>query len=181
MPHSTRCSRALSGANTDLVICLGKATRGKRLKSADRVQGDLPFVTAGEADTGVSAFIGNKVDVFAANTITIDMFGSAKYRDYQYGADDHVAVVHTENLPKHAVCFIASAIHKVANAGEFHYGRDFYAKDAKDLMVSLPSSRTGEPDYEFMEKFIAELKGSAYSGAKGLSYNNRTQGLYTDY
>ena len=136
----------------------GEATRGKRLKSADRVQGDLPFVTAGEADTGVSAFIGNKVDVFAANTITIDMFGSAKYRDYQYGADDHVAVVHTENLPKHAVCFIASAIHKVANAGEFHYGRNFYAKDAKDLMVSLPSSRTGEPDYEFMEKFIAELK-----------------------
>ena len=136
----------------------GEATRGKRLKRADRVQGDLPFVTAGEADTGVSAFIGNKVDVFAANTITIDMFGSAKYRDYQYGADDHVAVVHTENLPKHAVCFIASAIHKVANAGEFHYGRNFYAKDAKNLMVSLPSSRTGEPDYEFMEKFIAELK-----------------------
>ena len=146
----------------------GEATRGKRLKSADRVQGDLPFVTAGEADTGVSAFIGNKVDVFAANTITIDMFGSAKYRDYQYGADDHVAVVHTENLPKHAVCFIASAIHKVANAGEFHYGRNFYAKDAKDLMVSLPSSRTGEPDYEFMEKFIAELKALRIAELKAL-------------
>lgn len=24
------------------------------------------------------------------------MFGSAKYRNYRYGADDHVAVVHTE-------------------------------------------------------------------------------------
>ena len=28
------------------------------------------------------------------------MFGSAKYRNYEYGADDHVAIVHTEQLPK---------------------------------------------------------------------------------
>ena len=55
----------------------GKSTRGKRLKSADRIEGTLPFVTAGEADEGVSAFIGNDVEVFSKNTITIDMFGSA--------------------------------------------------------------------------------------------------------
>lgn len=42
----------------------GKSTRGKRLKSADRIEGTLPFVTAGEADEGVSAFIGNDVEVF---------------------------------------------------------------------------------------------------------------------
>ena len=63
----------------------GKSTRGKRLKSADRIEGTLPFVTAGEADEGVSAFIGNDVEVFSKNTITIDMFGSAKYRNYDYG------------------------------------------------------------------------------------------------
>ena len=51
----------------------GKATRGKRLKSADRVVGNLPFVTAGEAFEGVSAHIGNEVEVFDANTTTIDM------------------------------------------------------------------------------------------------------------
>ena len=37
----------------------GKSTRGKRLKSADRISGTLPFVTAGETDEGISAFIGN--------------------------------------------------------------------------------------------------------------------------
>jgi len=78
----------------------GKSTRGKRLKSADRINGDLPFVTAGEAETGVSAFIGNDVEIFAANTTTIDMFGSAKYRNYEYGGDDHIAVVHTEKINK---------------------------------------------------------------------------------
>ena len=135
----------------------GEATRGKRLKSEDRISGNLPFVTAGEADMGVSAFIGNDVEVFQPNTITIDMFGSAKYRNYAYGADDHVAVVHTQNLPKHAVCFITSAIHKVANAGDFHYGRNFYAKDAAPLIVSLFECQ-GCPDYGRMETLISAIE-----------------------
>lgn len=135
----------------------GEATRGKRLKSEDRISGNLPFVTAGEADMGVSAFIGNDVEVFQPNTITIDMFGSAKYRNYAYGADDHVAVVHTQNLPKHAVCFITSAIHKVANAGDFHYGRNFYAKDAAPLIVSLFECQ-GSPDYGRMETLISAIE-----------------------
>ena len=76
----------------------GKATRGNRLKSSDRIPGNLPFVTAGEAEEGVSAFVGNDIKVFNKNTITIDMFGSAKYRNYKYGGDDHIAVVHTEKI-----------------------------------------------------------------------------------
>lgn len=72
----------------------------------------MPFVTAGERDEGISAFIGNDVTVFSENTTTIDMFGSAKYRNYKYGADDHIAVVHTENLPKSAAMFVTAAIHK---------------------------------------------------------------------
>ena len=128
----------------------GKATRGKRLKSADRISGDLPFVTAGENDTGISAFIGNDVEVFKANTITIDMFGSAKYRNYQYGADDHIAVVHCDKLAKESVLFLTSAIHKVSNAGQFSYAKNFYAKDADELNISLPI-KNSEPNYEQME------------------------------
>ncbi|HHV6871104.1 TPA: restriction endonuclease subunit S [Haemophilus influenzae] len=128
----------------------GKATRGKRLKSADRISGDLPFVTAGENDTGISAFIGNDVELFKANTITIDMFGSAKYRNYQYGADDHIAVVHCDKLAKEAVCFLTSVIHKVSNAGQFSYAKNFYAKDADELNISLPT-KNNVPDYELMK------------------------------
>lgn len=97
----------------NLEVLYGKSTRGKRLKSADRIPGSLPFVTAGEADEGVSDFIGNKVHVFPKNTTTIDMFGSAKYRNYEYGGDDHVAIVHTEKLPMRAAIFVTTAIHKL--------------------------------------------------------------------
>ncbi len=46
------------------------------------------------------------------------MFGSAKYRNYKYGADDHIAVVHTEIVPMKAAVFITSAIHKAAHTGK---------------------------------------------------------------
>lgn len=141
------------------VKCLfGGATRGKRLKSDDRIPGELPFVTAGEAEQGVSAFIGNKVEVFKKNTTTIDMFGSAKYRNCEYGADDHVAVVHTEKLPNHAAMFVTAACHKAAHTGAFDYGRNFYAKDADALNIMLPALASGLPDYGYMETFMRAVQ-----------------------
>lgn len=134
----------------------GKSTRGKRLKSADRILGNLPFVTAGEADEGVSAYIGNDVDVFTKNTTTIDMFGSAKYRNYDYGGDDHVAVVHTEKLPKFAAIFVTTAIHKASHTGRFDYSRNFYAKDADELDIFLPLSN-GQPDFAAMEVLVSAV------------------------
>lgn len=134
----------------------GKATRGKRLKGADRIAGNLPFVTAGETDEGISAFIGNNVQIFSRNTTTIDMFGSAKYRNYEYGGDDHVAVIHTEKLPKYASIFVTSAIHKSSHTGQFDYGKNFYAKDADMLNINLPE-KNGQPDYECMELLISAI------------------------
>ena len=135
----------------------GKSTRGKRLKSADRVTGSLPFVTAGETDEGISAFIGNDVTVFLPNTTTIDMFGSAKYRNYEYGADDHIAVVHTQELQKDAAIFVTSAIHKSSYNGQFDYGKNFYAKDADTLNIMLPANGV-VPDYSKMATIISAVK-----------------------
>lgn len=135
----------------------GKSTRGKRLKSADRIPGELPFVTAGEADEGISDFIGNDVTVFSENTTTIDMFGSAKYRNYRYGGDDHVAIVHTEALPKLASIFVTSAIHKSSHNGQFDYSKNFYAKDADALNIQLPS-QNGLPDYDRMTTLISAIQ-----------------------
>ena len=140
----------------NLKALFGKSTRGKRLKGEDRVPGKLPFVTAGEAEEGISAFIGNDVEVFEKNTTTIDMFGSAKYRNYRYGGDDHVAVVHTEKIPMKAAIFVTSACHKAAHTGKFDYGHNFYAKDADALDIMLPT-KDGKPDYPAMELLISAI------------------------
>lgn len=143
----------------NLETLFGKSTRGKRLKGDDRIDGTLPFVTAGEAAEGISAYISNDVKIFESNTTTIDMFGSAKYRNYRYGADDHVAVVHTESIPMKAAIFVTSACHKAAHTGKFDYGHNFYAKDADALNIQLPI-KDGKPDYETMETLISAIQKS---------------------
>ncbi|MEX5398298.1 hypothetical protein ABPH35_07895 [Streptococcus sp. ZJ93] len=117
----------------------------------------MPFVTAGEDQTGISDYIGNGVEVFEPHTITIDMFGSAKYRGYKYGADDHVAVVHTEHLKRHRSMFVATCIHHISSSGQFSYSRNFYAKDADELEIPLPNANK-EPDYDFMLDFIKTIE-----------------------
>lgn len=141
----------------NLEVLFGKSTRGKRLKSSDRIEGNLPFVTAGEENTGISAYIGNDVQVFRPNSVTIDMFGSAKFRGYEFGADDHVAVVHTDHLAKRSVQFIAAAIHKSSYSGKFSYSRNFYAKDADELMISLPTLNNNLA-FSYMESYIKTLE-----------------------
>ncbi len=150
----------------------GKSTRGKRLKSEDRTSGSLPFVTAGEADSGISAFIGNKVEVFSHNTTTIDMFGSAKYRNYDYGADDHVAVVHTESLPKNAAIFVTSSCHKAAHTGKYDYGHNFYAKDADELSIMLPVGDNGKPDFGAMGQLIGAIHKLVIADVGRFTSNN---------
>ena len=56
-----------------------------------------------------------------------------------------------------AVKFITSAIHKTSYTGEFHYGRNFYAKDADALKIQLPI-KDKLPDFDFMNSIIAELE-----------------------
>ena len=149
----------------------GKSTRGKRLKGDDRIAGTLPFVTAGEASEGISAYISNEVEVFEKNTTTIDMFGSAKYRNYIYGGDDHIAVVHTENLPKYASIFVTTAIHKSSHNGQFDYGHNFYAKDADALYISLPVNEEGNPDYDKMAIIISAIHKLVIKDV--VAYSNR--------
>lgn len=147
----------LTWKSFNLECLFGKSTRGKRLKGDDRVSGTLPFVTAGEASEGISAYISNDVETFEKNTTTIDMFGSAKYRNYKYGADDHIAVVHTETVPMKAAIFLTAAIHKAAHTGKFDYGHNFYAKDADALDIMLPA-KDGKPDYTTMETLISAVQ-----------------------
>ena len=85
------------------------------------------------------------------------MFGSAKYRNYKYGGDDHIAVVHTQNLSKFASIFTTSAIHKSSYTGKFNYGRNFYAKDADKLNIQLPT-KNNQPDYKTMETVISAIQ-----------------------
>lgn len=158
MVQNSRAEQSRGIAVYNSKVLFGNAIRGKRLKSTDRLQGDLPFITAGESMAGISAYISNNVHVFSQNTITIDMFGSAKFRNFKYGSDDHVAVIDTSRYNVKIGLFLTTAYNKSANTGVFSYSRNFYAKDADSLNLTLPTIDAFYPDYKFMEVFINAIE-----------------------
>lgn len=134
--------------------------RGKRIKSLDRIVGELPFITAGVEKMGFSDYIGNfEAEVFPANSLTIDMFGNTFYRGYKFGADDHVTVLHrTDGKFSRAVLQYIQPNINSAIAGKFSYSRNFYASDAPEVEVKLPVTINGEIDCELIENYIAVIQ-----------------------
>ncbi|MBX4163362.1 restriction endonuclease subunit S [Priestia megaterium] len=134
--------------------------RGKRIKSFDRIKGNLPFITAGIEKMGFSDYIGNpEAEVFPANSLTIDMFGNTFYRGYEYGADDHVAILYRtdEKFSRAVLQYIQPHINK-AIKGKFSYSRNFYASDAPEIEIKLPVTLKGEIDYDLIENYISVIQ-----------------------
>ncbi|MDR0950074.1 MAG: restriction endonuclease subunit S [Candidatus Ancillula sp.] len=150
--------------------------RGKRIKSADRVSGDLPFITAGVGNMGFSANIGNiEAEVFPKNSLTIDMFGTVFYRGYNFGADDHVAVLHDDNVnySQQVLQFIQPNIEN-AIKGQFSYSRNFYASDAPEITINLPITNDQvqvqedrlTPNFFLMSRYIKVIEKKVVKNLK---------------
>ena len=129
-------------------------TRGERLTIPDRIDGEIPFVTAGEADTGVATFISNEVKTYH-NAITIDMFGYSCYREYEFACDDNILVLQNSNVNRYNGLFIASII----NIDRYRcaYGRQYRQKTFDKHKIKLPVTPSGDPDWQFMEDYIKSL------------------------
>ena len=145
--------------NTDewkwfLLKDLFQLKRGKRLTEYDREKGDIPFVTAGVGNNGVSEYISNEVELYK-NAITIDMFGCAFYRNYTFACDDNILVLTNDNLNYSSGLFIASIIDR--DKYKFAYGRQYRQKSFNKHVIKLPVTPEGTPDWQFMEDYIKSL------------------------
>jgi hypothetical protein len=70
----------------------GDCKKGSRLVQAERIDGDVPLVTAGYENVGITSNIGNANMQVFKDCISIDMFGNCFYRDYKFNADDNVLI-----------------------------------------------------------------------------------------
>lgn len=139
-------------------------------------------ITAGLSNNGVLGQSDIKAKVFESHTITIDMFGCAFYRSFPYKMVTHARVFSLK--PKfeinHKIGLFLSTLF-------FSYPKKFgyenmcsWAKIKNDKVI-LPLKPTANTqtlddiDFNFMEKFIAELEQcrlaelEAYLKATGLS------------
>lgn len=127
---------------------------GSRLKKADRIEGNIPLITAGKENQGVVCTIGNNRQTYE-NPITVDMFGNVFYHEGIFDGDDNIYFFINHSLNKQIKLFIVTSLQKSI---QFAYVDQFRQQQADNLTVFLPCTKKGTPDWEFMEKYIRNIE-----------------------
>ena len=137
-------------------------------------------ITAGLTNNGILGRTNIKAKILKKGTITVDMFGFAFYRQFEYKIVTHARVFSLEPLFKitdNQGLFLASAFHFINK--KFGYDNMCSWGKIQNIKIKLPiksneNNKIDNIDFDFMETFIAELEAeraaklSAYLKASGL-------------
>lgn len=132
------------------------------LKIDECEKGEVPLISSGSANNGIVGYIDKngdgKAQIFKRNSITVDMFCNAFYQNQDFYAVSHGRV--NILIPKFDCnlqigLFICSIIQK--EQFKYSYGRAVYSSEISRMVIKLPATEVGEPDWEFMKKYIKSL------------------------
>ena len=99
-----------------------------------------------------------KARIFNENTITVDMFGFAFFRQFKYKIVTHARVFSLSpkfNITARQWLFLANSLHFLNK--KFGYENMCWWNKIQNEEISLPT-KNWKIDFEFMESFIAELE-----------------------
>ncbi len=134
--------------------------RGKRLKKADHIEGNQPYISSTGLNNGLDGYVGNteNVRVFS-NCITLansGSVGSCFYQPYSFVASDHVTKLENNDFSKSVYLFISSIVSRLGV--KYSFNREMNDTRIKREKIMLPINKNSEPDYEFMESYMNNLE-----------------------
>ena len=132
--------------------------RGKRLKTADHIQGNIPYVSSSAVNNGVDALIGNtaKIRKFA-DCLTLANSGSVGktfYHKYEFIASDHVTALKSDRLNEYSYLFVATIVQRLEN--KYSFNREINDMRINKEKIVLPIDEFDKPDYAFMEQYVKQ-------------------------
>lgn len=117
------------------------------------------FINSGVQNCGIKGKTSREAKVFPANTITIDFFGNAYYRDFEYklATHNHVFSLSGNCIKNEKVgVYLATILSKMSNL--FCYNNMLTWSKLKVMHIPLPINENGAPDYDYMEKYIRAIE-----------------------
>lgn len=152
------------------------------LKIDDCEPGSIPLISSGSTNNGIVGYIDEKGDgkaqIFKANCITVDMFCNAFYQNKDFYAVSHgrVNILYPKfNLNLQIGLFICNIIKK--EQFKYSYGRAVYSSEIARMIVKLPSTAVGLPDWDFMEQYIKSLNHKPLTTANQGMCESHTLGI----
>lgn len=136
-----------------------KIQRGKRLKNADHIPGETPYVSSTANNNGVDDYIeashGTRVFKDCISLANSGSVGTAFYEPFSFVASDHVTSLKAENGSKFVYLFLVSVIEK--QGSNFNFNREINDMRIKKMQVMLPVDNDGKPDYAYMEQYAKNM------------------------
>ena len=115
----------------------------------------LPVITSGLSNNGLLGLSDVKAKVISQNTITVDMFGNAFYRNYNYKMVTHARVFALKpkfNITDNIGLYFATMFFYLSK--KFDYSNMCSYEKIKNNIIVLPAIDKDTPDFDYMEKAI---------------------------
>lgn len=138
--------------------------RGKRLKKADQINGDTPYVSSTSLNNGVDGFItatfGTRVFSNCISLANSGSVGKAFYEPFSFVASDHITHLKSSRANMYIYLFLISTLEK--QKANFNFNREINDPRIEAMRIMLPADDEGNPDYAFMEQYGKMLVAKKY-------------------
>lgn len=117
------------------------------------------FINSGVENRGIKGRTDRPARVFPANTITVDLWGNAYYRDFEYKMATHNHVFSlTGDVIRNRLAgmYIVGILSKLPKL--FSYNNMATWNKLKGIEVSLPVTLNGDIDFDYMERYIRAIE-----------------------
>ena len=130
----------------------------------ERIEGKIPYITAGASNNGIKYFIANTNATLEENAISVNRNGSVGYSFYHkykalYSNDCRKLKLKKYNN-EYVALFITNQIMQQKN--KYSYGYKMGTGRLRRQYIQLPVDDAGEPDYEYMGQYIKNVMIKKY-------------------
>jgi len=138
---------------------IGEIVSGKDIYSAERIDGNTPYISATSKNNGIGYFVGNSNKTLEKNCLSVNRNGSVGYSFYHpykglFSNDCRkIRLKYDSTL---VGFFISNQITKQKN--KYNYGYKMGTGRIKRQKILLPINSKNEPDYAYMEQYIRNMK-----------------------
>ena len=132
------------------------------------VEGNTPYISASNANNGVAQYIDLQPD-FEGNCIVTGKVGcTAFYQPEPFCATSDVNVFKPKfEMSSLVGLFITSIINFNENY-KWDYGRQCRVGNSKKIVVKLPATPSGDPDWQYMEEFMGGVAQSTVNNIQNI-------------
>lgn len=122
----------------------------------------IPYVVRSKFNNGIKYMV-ERDEKFVVNPKGVISFGAENasffYQEKEYISGRDMYYIDTRNLSRNTALFIIACLEKLTSKYSYNFG--LFPKLLKEEKIKLPIKSNGEPDYEYMDKYMTELLNKA--------------------